>query len=311
MLARRFLQALVLFMFLFGVQMIIFASMTPVRSLLPEVSRVPLRVLSASTRLRTCCSDSLLYGDAQLCAAAREEVEVDRQRRIALKEAERNKLDSLGPAAEWVDPQTAISPRRFDLVAKYLFADGWYRQIYSPYRKHLYAESIRVFNEFKEICSHRYSKDTYTFTHHDCQDKIGEQAFVDSFERTLSSICQTGMIANASSVPMHYKANEDGSHFIWNGAHRVAATLAFGQILAVVATNRPERAQADEIDSYNFMWFREKGLDESLLTDMALSFASSLAPGILLVLGCEGFEHEHVTTAFGSQVQALCLYLHL
>ena len=148
--------------------------------------------LSANTR--ACCNPHNIYATRQVCPQGRADIKAAAKRRYDLQQAEANgsTADSSLPIPEFVDPAMAISPRRFDLAAKYVFADSWYRQMFAPWHTYLYIESIRAFNQFHERCSHRYSQDAYTFTHHDCQDKEGSQAFVDSFRSILTSVCRTG-----------------------------------------------------------------------------------------------------------------------
>ena len=68
-----------------------------------------------------------------------------------------------------------------------------------------------------------------------------------------------------------------------------------------------ERAVADQQDSYNFMWFRAKGMPERVLADLALVYASSLAPGLLVLLGCAGSTNfdEQPAQSYSSRNQHL------
>lgn len=104
----RFVKALMLFLCLFGLQMFFLTTMSavhPTRAATDSSRAEQLRVVATSTRVRACCSDFLLFGDAQLCEVARMDVEAARRRRKVLQEKPQRSLESLVPVAEWIDPQ--------------------------------------------------------------------------------------------------------------------------------------------------------------------------------------------------------------
>lgn len=105
-----------------------------------------------------------------------------------------------------LDPCELVSHRRFDIPAKYIY--GWFREnnIKSGWGVKLYNEHIRVFNNFDEG---------------DGSAKKGANAFIESFNSTLSSIKEKGFDENDTLIPIG-KNNEP-----LDGAHRIAAALVY------------------------------------------------------------------------------------
>ena len=117
-------------------------------------------------------------------------------------------LIPIGKATEILElhPRHLLNPKRFDLTAKYIYGLHRHLNLASGWARELYLEHIRVWNGCNEA---------------DGAGKNGAQAFLDSFDRLLDSIRDSGFDDRRSLVPI------DRNNLIIDGAHRVAACLLY------------------------------------------------------------------------------------
>lgn len=124
-----------------------------------------------------------------------------------------------------------LNPRRFDIVAKCLYARYRERGLETDWARRLYDEHIRVFNNYHEA---------------DESDKRGIEAFLDSFHMMLDEIRRDGYDDSRSRVAV----GEGGVPA--DGSHRIAACALCGVRVPVV--------RIDKTDNYDAWWFRARGL---------------------------------------------------
>jgi FkbM family methyltransferase len=150
-----------------------------------------------------------------------------------------------------MDPIQLLHPKRFDLMAKYLYAQHRHLNIKSDWAKRLYLAHLHVFNGFHEP---------------DGTGKTGPQAFLNAFEGILDSIQRSGYKDSHSLVPV---GRDD---IIMDGSHRVAACMLYKQ---------PLKAMPCEVETYaydyqffkNFRRHVKTGLTGNWLDAMALTYA--------------------------------------
>lgn len=126
-----------------------------------------------------------------------------------------------------------LSPNRFDVIAKYIYAKWRLRNPLADWPRRLYLDHIEVFNGFVEP---------------DGSGKHGQAGFLDAFNALIDSIAMDGFDERRSRLPVSATGE------LVNGAHRLAASLALG-IEVAVAT--PQGATAYV---YDYHWFQRRGL---------------------------------------------------
>jgi len=157
----------------------------------------------------------------------------------------------VGNAYTLCDPSDLITPRRFDLMAKYIYAQAREWDVQCLWPLELYREHIKVWVNF-----HTVPKDGNKKTFED---------FLYAFHKTLDSIKYNGFDYRVSIVPI-------GDGDILNGAHRLIACLLYKhKIAGAVVSKQRARATAD------FFKNRRKhvktGLGAAYLDAMALQYA--------------------------------------
>ena len=213
----------------------------------PDEIRRGLKELLTSDRFREA---------SQAFAARYADDDSERQERVMIREVE-----SLLPAtAEMeghslhrpvtVDPHTLVHHKRFDVMAKYLYARHRAWGIRSNWGKHLYLTHMHVFNNFVEIEP----------------PKNGPDAFLEAFDDVLDSVASNGFDGKTSVV----EADED--NVLHNGAHRLAACLAHEKQIVCQLRITPAT-------EFSALWFRQRtdhvatGLPMSCGDPMAVEFA--------------------------------------
>jgi len=156
---------------------------------------------------------------------------------------------------EWLPAADLLRPQRFDLLAKYLYAKHQSPGEVCNWQRRLYLDHIQVFNGFVES---------------DGSDKFGKAGFMAAYDSILTSIAQHGFDSDAGLLPI----SRDG--VLLDGAHRATASLYQG---CKVACARFDEAAP----SYDYRWFRERGLPEHWLDAMA-SELCRLKPNTFIVL---------------------------
>jgi hypothetical protein len=124
-------------------------------------------------------------------------------------------------------------PKRFDAMAKYIYAKHWKLGIDSDWARRLYLEHLRIIAP--------------GYTEGDGSEKKGIPAFIKAFDEILSSVAAKGFDPELNVIPV----NEEG--VIIDGAHRLAACAAFDRIVTIV---RPVRHY---LHDYSSSWFVAKG----------------------------------------------------
>ena len=94
-----------------------------------------------------------------------------------------------------------VTPFRFDLVLKYLYAKSIINNYKTDFYKEMYKEHLRLWNGFRE---------------YDNPNKCTFEAFDEEFKKIIESIKEGGFNSEISKVPLL----ED--QYLVNGAHRVA-----------------------------------------------------------------------------------------
>lgn len=142
-----------------------------------------------------------------------------------------------------VDPENLLTPYRFDVVAKYIYA--WHKEhdVAFDFAKNLYLDHLKVWNAFQERNN----------------GKTKPKDFLYSFDSTIDSVKQHGFDADTSVIPV-------GEHMVAiNGGHRVAAALCFNTPVTVAKANTLEPV-------YDYKMFEKKGLSRTYLDYMALQY---------------------------------------
>jgi len=147
------------------------------------------------------------------------------------------------------NPLDLVTPYRFDLVIKYMYANSILKGYQTDYFKRTYKDHLRVWNGFKE---------------YDNPNKNSFEAFDQEFKNIIESIKTEGFNSNISEVPIL----ED--RYIVNGAHRVAAALVLKKDVAVKPSTSPQDGQKD------CSWmglFKGLGLSEKICDQVAIEYA--------------------------------------
>lgn len=159
-----------------------------------------------------------------------------------------------------------LNPRRFDLLAKTIFAEYLIRGIRSDFGERLYAEHIRVWNGF----------------HESIPSKSSRSDFVESFRALVATVDKDGFSPDRPFIPI------DRFGRIIDGAHRVAAGIAAGKTVRVV---QAETAAHDRyVPDYDYRFFAENrshvpsGLAEYYSDEMARAYCRLRPRARLVVL---------------------------
>ena len=141
-----------------------------------------------------------------------------------------------------LDPVTLVTAERFDVIAKYVYAYFWMKNLDSDWGKDLYYDHIYAFNRYREG---------------DGSGKIGKIKFSDSFDKLLQSIQDNDFNDGISVVPI------SPSNIVIDGSHRTSACLAYRRPITCV------RLQEHIPNRYDYDYFLRKG--------MALKYADFIA----------------------------------
>ena len=133
------------------------------------------------------------------------------QRMLELEIRNKNKYDRVA-----VDARSLLTPNRYDIAAKTIYAKTLTKGIECGFAEDLYLQHLKVWNNFYEEAPH----------------KEGQESFIDSFRDTLYSIRDNGFKKNGA-IPTF-----KGSPL--NGAHRVASCIALDMPLRVREGHPPE-----------------------------------------------------------------------
>lgn len=153
------------------------------------------------------------------------------------------KLNSHSYEIESLNSIELLTPNRFDVIAKIVFAKFYLNNYDSNFGEDMYISSIKVINGLIE---------------NDESGKIGSKSFISSFKTLLNSINMHGF-SDQAAIPL----SKEGS--IIDGAHRLAALIYLRKKIQVVKT---------EIASFNFdyIFFKNRGFRLDYLDYMALEY---------------------------------------
>lgn len=145
---------------------------------------------------------------------------------------------------ETVKPIELLNSRRFDILAKYLYAKYSEKKIECKFAEELYLDHIKAFNNFVEA---------------DGSKKVGSKIFLSSVNSLLHSLKNEGF-RKSNPIPL----SRDG--VILDGAHRVGLSLALEQNITTI------KLDADS-PSFDYNFFRNRGMDEDFLDHLASQYA--------------------------------------
>lgn len=147
----------------------------------------------------------------------------------------RAELASLGPHAPGdeisIPARRLLTPYRFDIAAKYLYAKHREMKIESRFASLLYAEHLKVWNGLHELEPVKH----------------GIEAYLDSFHAILDSTRMQGFDAEKSVVPLGRSLSPI------NGGHRIAACLLYGKDVPCKIMD-----EGLETHNHNYLYFRNR-----------------------------------------------------
>ncbi|MBT6029820.1 MAG: hypothetical protein HOH13_05905 [Crocinitomicaceae bacterium] len=155
-------------------------------------------------------------------------------------------------------PLVLVNAQRFDLMAKYLFAQSYIMNLKTDWFSCLYESHLRVWNG----CHEEYPPSS--ILNFNCareyKEKRGIREYIESFSALLDSIRTKGFDLSQSIIPTNIHKQ------IKDGAHRVSACLLF---------DKPVKYK--KFDDSNFIaataeYFKKAGLEDGFLDAMALQY---------------------------------------
>jgi FkbM family methyltransferase len=144
-----------------------------------------------------------------------------------------------------------LTPYRFDIPAKYLYAKHREKRVGSDFARRLYAEHLRVWNNLHEIEPVKH----------------GIEAYLDTFHRILDSTKSDGFGPTQSAVPVGRSLSPI------NGSHRIAACLLYDKEVRCRVVD-----EGLETHNHNYLYFRNRedhvpgGLAPDLQNAIALEY---------------------------------------
>lgn len=142
-----------------------------------------------------------------------------------------------------------VSPYRFDVVLKYLYAKSIVKNYKTDFFKDMYKKHLELWNGFRE---------------YDNPNKCSFEAFDNEFKNLINSIGDDGFNSEISKIPVLDEI------YMVNGAHRVAAALVHNKEVETRLANMPNDGQK------NCSWddhFQVIGLPERFANQVAIEFA--------------------------------------
>lgn len=130
-----------------------------------------------------------------------------------------------------ISARQLLTPYRFDIAAKVLYAKQREKNIGGRFAALLYAEHLKVWNGLHELEPVKH----------------GLEAYLDSFHGILDSIKARGFDPRESVVPLGRSLSPI------NGGHRVAACLLHGKDVRCKVTD-----EGLETHNYNYLYFRNR-----------------------------------------------------
>ena len=147
-----------------------------------------------------------------------------------------------------LNPLELISPQRFDILAKYIYAKGRENKYDSSFFVDVYREHLYAWNKINSDFDGKYNLNDY----------------INSFHNTLDSIKKEGFDSKKSQIPIISKKSISPL----NGAHRAAASLLYNKnVSCIPGTPKKDGMLCD------FNYLKNKGLKIHWLDMMALEYA--------------------------------------
>ncbi len=140
----------------------------------------------------------------------------------------------------FIQSKELLTANRFDLAAKLIYLNFFKNGLNDGFGKELYIAHQNVMNGLVEA---------------DGSNKVGEKAFIESFQETFSSINNNDFYIK-NSIPVA----KDGS--IVDGAHRASSCIFLKKKASIYKTNLPPQ-------QLNYQFFIDRGLPEVYLDAMA------------------------------------------
>lgn len=141
-----------------------------------------------------------------------------------------------------VSPQALVTPERFDLPMKILYARSKLENWNTSWAEACYCEHISAFNGF-----------------HENDNKVGRQRFLDDFQTLIVNVERSGFSSEISLVPV------DNDNVLVDGAHRTAICALLNQSITVIKSLTPA-------PHYNSDWFKRRGLSDKAADASALEY---------------------------------------
>ena len=162
------------------------------------------------------------------------------------------------------NPIEFITPKRFDLIAKYIFIKYSEANIKSNFHEDLYLRHIEVLNGFFEA---------------DGSNKIGAKAFLKSFKSLIKSVREEGLNEDLL-IPVN-------NNILIDGAHRLATILFFEEKAKFISVDIKQK-------SFDYDYFLNSGLERVYLDTMALEYINLKKKNLYLafIWPTSGGKHE-------------------
>lgn len=147
---------------------------------------------------------------------------VDHSLQLALDKQIRNKtsyeqIEKSKQTEFWCDALKLLTPLRFDILFKYIYAKLLYKGINEKWVDEIYGHHLKVWNGLNELKPAKAGIDNYK----------------SEFHKILESIKEKGFDKKTSYIPFHTKSQSP-----LNGAHRIAASIFFNK--SVYCKHSPE-----------------------------------------------------------------------
>jgi FkbM family methyltransferase len=156
---------------------------------------------------------------------------------------------------EYKLPLDLLGSRRFDIIAKYIYAKHKKLGVNSSWAERLYMNHIYAFNNGIEG---------------DGSSKESVMDFVNAYNELISSISHDGFDINKTVVPI-------GNHGEpLDGAHRVAVCLAYDLKVPVV--------RFDQSCCYDYRYFVSRGLERAWCDVIALEMAKLFTDSYIIII---------------------------
>ena len=173
------------------------------------------------------------------------------------------------------DPLPFVTPQRFDLMAKYIYAQTREDGVKSSWPLEVFTQHHKVWGDFTEWNQ---------------PEKRGAEKFITVFHEILDSIKLKGFDP-VQALPVN-------GNFIFDGGHRITACLVY---------QKPVYVQERKCPAFNWgaSYFKNKknivpeGLDKKYLDAMALQYVELKKNTFIAVLfPCVKWDQDYVTSVF-------------